>query len=96
MHATSAPPSSAEVATEVTGLFAGLGILTMALFPFALPGLLLALPLALLVAPLALIAVPVLLLVGILVLPLRLARVVLRSRSRRAFPTPAPGTPSLR
>jgi hypothetical protein len=83
MHTPHTAPSSAEVATEVNGLLVGLGILTMTLFPFALPGLLLALPLALLVAPLALVAVAVLLVAGILVLPLRVARVVLRSRSRR-------------
>jgi type IV secretory pathway TrbD component len=45
-------PSSAEVATELNGLLAGLGILTMSLFPIALPGLLL-----FVVAPLALVAV---------------------------------------
>jgi hypothetical protein len=55
----------------------------MALFPIALPGLLLALLLALPVAPLALVAVVGYLLARILVLPLRLARSVLRSRSRR-------------
>jgi len=56
----------------------GLGILTMALFPFALPGLLL-----FVVAPLALVAVVGLLLAIPLVLPLGLARIVMRGRSRR-------------
>ena len=56
----------------------GLGILTMALFPFALPGLLL-----FVVAPLALVAVIGLLLAIPLVLPLGLARIVMRGRSRR-------------
>ncbi len=32
-----ATPSSADVAMEVSSLLVGLGILTMALFPFALP-----------------------------------------------------------
>jgi hypothetical protein len=57
----------------------GLGILTMALFPFALPGLLL-----FVVAPLALVAVVGLLLAIPLVLPLGLARIVMRSRSAAA------------
>lgn len=78
MHAPHEAPSSAGLATEVGDLSTGLGILTMTLFPFALPGLLLALalalPLALLAAPLALGAVAVWLLARLLVLPLRLAR----------------------
>jgi hypothetical protein len=55
----------------------GLGILTMALFPFALPGLLLV------VAPLAVLAVAGLLLALPLVLPLWVVRIAIRSRSRR-------------
>jgi hypothetical protein len=56
----------------------GFGILTMALFPLALPGLLLVVaPLLLVVAIGALLALP-------LVLPLWLVRSVVRSRSRSA------------
>jgi hypothetical protein len=59
-------------------LLAGLGILTVALFPLALPGLLIFVvaPLILLLAVGALLALP-------LVLPLGLVRTVLRLRSRR-------------
>jgi hypothetical protein len=59
-------------------VLAGLGILTMALFPIALPGLLL-----FVVAPLALVAVVGLLVAIPFVLPMWLARIVIRSRSRR-------------
>jgi hypothetical protein len=58
-------------------MLVGLGILTMVLFPFALPGLLL------FVAPLALVAVVGLLVAIPFVLPLWVARIVMRSRSRR-------------
>jgi hypothetical protein len=78
MHAPRPTPSSAEVATEAGGLLAGLGILTMALFPIALPGLL-----VFVVAPLALVAVAGLLLAIPLVLPLWLGRILVRSRPRR-------------
>jgi hypothetical protein len=52
----------------------------LALFPLALPAL------ALVVAPLALVAVVGLLVASILVLPLWLARIVVRSRSHRTIP----------
>jgi hypothetical protein len=78
MHATSQTPSSAEVATEVSGLLAGLGILTMALFPVALPGLLL-----FVVAPLGLVAIAGVLVAIPLILPLWLARLVVRGWSAR-------------
>jgi hypothetical protein len=71
------PPSSSDVATEVANLSAGLGILTIPLFPFALPALLLV------VVPLALLAMVGVLLAVPFVLPLWLARVVLRRRSHR-------------
>jgi uncharacterized membrane protein YedE/YeeE len=71
-------PSSAELATEGNGLLAGLGILTVALFPIALPGLLL-----FVVAPLLLVAM-----VGLVLLPLWLARTLVRSRSRRRCRAP--------
>jgi hypothetical protein len=74
----------AEVVGEVGSLAAVLGVLTMALFPLALPGLLLA------IAPLAL--VPVVGLLAILfVLPVWLARVVLRGRPRRRSSVPTAG-----
>jgi hypothetical protein len=83
MHETRQSSSSDDVAMEVASLSTGLGVVTMALFPFALPGLLLALPLVLLAAPIALAAGVVLLLAGILVLPFRLARSAVRRRSGR-------------
>jgi hypothetical protein len=71
-------PSPADVGAEVAGLSAGLGIITMALFPFALPGLLL-----FVVLPLLLLAAPLLVLAAVLVPLLLLARVVTRAVSRR-------------
>jgi hypothetical protein len=63
MNAPSPQYSPAEIAEEVGGLLVGLGVLTMALMPFALPGLLLALVFVLPVAPLVLGAAAVMLLV---------------------------------
>ena len=90
MQAPHAAPSSTDVATEVNRLLVGLGILTMALFPFALPGLLLALLLVLPTVPLALAAVAVWLLARILALSLRLARSLV---GRRPVPRPAAESP---
>lgn len=85
MPAPRAAPSSADVATEANTLLTGLGILTVQIFPIALPLL------VLVVAPLALVAVVGLLLAGILVLPLWLARIVLRSWSGRRSRAGSPG-----
>jgi membrane protein implicated in regulation of membrane protease activity len=79
MPAPRATPSSADVAMEVSSLSAGLGIITTALFPFALPALVL-------VAPLALVPVAGLLVAAPVLLPLWLARRVRRGRSRRRRP----------
>jgi hypothetical protein len=57
MDARSNRTSPAELASEASSLLAGLGILSVALFPFALPGLVLALVLAL---PLIVLAPPAL------------------------------------
>ncbi len=89
MHAPRAAPSSADVAIEVADLLAGLGILTIALFPFALPGLLLV------VVPLALLAIAGALLAAPLMLALWLAHTVLRRRSRRRS-AHAPATNGIR
>jgi hypothetical protein len=62
MHPRKDAYSSTEIATEVGGHLVGLGIVTMALAPFALPGLLLGVLLLLPLAPLALVLVPLLLL----------------------------------
>ena len=70
-------PSSAEVATKVNDVSVGLGILTFALFPFALPGI------VLVVAPLVLVVVVGLLVAIPVVLPLWLARSLVRRWSRR-------------
>jgi hypothetical protein len=77
MHPPRPAPSPADVGAEVMSLSAVLGVVTLAIAPFALPGLLLAL---VLVAPLALLAVPALLLAGLVALPLRLIRIVRRGR----------------
>jgi hypothetical protein len=86
MNAPRAGPSPTDVAAETSGLLAGLGILTMALFPIALPGLLL-----FVIAPLTLVAVAGLLLAIPLVLPLWLARTLVRSRARRRHAAGSPG-----
>jgi hypothetical protein len=57
MDARSNRTSPAELASEASSLLAGLGILSVALFPFAVPGLVLAL---LLVLPLIVLAPPAL------------------------------------
>jgi hypothetical protein len=82
MNAPRAAASSADVGMEATTLFAGLGILTLQLFPLALPCLLLVF------GPLAVLAVAGLLLAIPFALPLWLARVVLRSRRRRTAGPP--------
>jgi hypothetical protein len=71
-------PSSADLATEGNALFSGLGIITFALFPVALPGLLL-----FVIAPLALVAVVGLLLAIPVVVPLWLVRTVRRGSALR-------------
>jgi hypothetical protein len=71
------PP--ADVASEVGSLSAGLGIITMTLFPFALPGLVL-------LAPVALIPLAGLLLAAPVLLPLWLVRRLRRALSRRHVP----------
>ena len=58
MKTLTSKTSSAELATEASGLLVGLGILSLALFPLAVPGLLLGLVFAL---PLVVPAIPVLL-----------------------------------
>ena len=80
MNAQHAAPSSAEVVTEANSLLAGLGILTIQLFPLALPLL------VLVIAPLALVAAAGALLAAPFVLPVWLARKVLRSRSGHRMP----------
>jgi Flp pilus assembly protein TadB len=71
-------PTPADAAAEVASLSAGLGIITMALFPFALPGILL-----FVVLPLILLAAPLVVLGAVLVPLVLLARVVMRAVSRR-------------
>jgi hypothetical protein len=74
----STPTTSAtDVATELGGLSAGLGILSFSLFPLAVPGLLFV------IAPLAVLAVAGALLALPIVLPLWLARSALRRLSAR-------------
>jgi hypothetical protein len=76
-------PSPADLAAEANGLTAGLGILTMTFFPFALPALLLALPLILPLIPLLLLAGIGYLLFRLVALPVRLARTVVQRRTER-------------
>jgi hypothetical protein len=84
MHARHEAPSAPDLATEASGLAFGLGTITMTLFPFALPGLLLALPLVLPLVPLLLAGGAVYLLARAILLPMRLARRAWRARSARS------------
>jgi Flp pilus assembly protein TadB len=77
MNASSQAPSLSEVADQAGMLGAGLGILTIPLFPFALPAL------VLVVGPLLPLAVAGALLAGVFALPLWLVRKVLRMRVHR-------------
>lgn len=76
MDARSNRTSPAELASEASSLLAGLGILSVALFPFAVPGLVLALVLAL---PLIALAPPALV---IWLLVRGVARLLGRARPR--------------
>lgn len=79
-------PSSAEVVTKVNDVLVGLGILTFTLFPFALAGI------VLVVAPLVLVVVVGLLVAIPVVLPLWLARSLIRRWFRRRGAARAPVT----
>lgn len=87
MQVQDAGHSATDVAMEANAFLWGLGTVTFAIFPLALPGLLL-----FVVAPLALVAVAGALLTIPLVLPVWLARALLRGRYRRRRPAvPARG-----
>jgi NADH:ubiquinone oxidoreductase subunit H len=79
-------PSAADIAGHVGALSAGLGILTVPLFPFAIPLIVLT------IAPLAVLAVAGLLLALPILLPLWLARRVLAALRRRSQPVPVGAT----
>jgi hypothetical protein len=70
-----------EIADAAGAIGAGLGVLTVQLFPFAMPAL------ALVIAPLALLALPLLLLAVPLLLPLLLIRALRRRRGAQPSPT---------
>ena len=78
MDAPPATPTATDVAGELSAWMVGLGILTMMLFPFAIPLL------VLVIAPIALIALAGLLLAAPFILAFWLVRSLLRTRSRRA------------
>jgi hypothetical protein len=80
MTAQHTPPTAAEYVDEASRWNVGAGILTMALAPFALPGIVLILVLAL---PFLAVGLVGALLAGLVLLPLRLGR-ALRARRRRA------------
>lgn len=85
MHATRTSSSSTDVTGELSAWMAGLGIITLALFPFAVPLL------VLVIAPVALITVAGVLLAVPVILPVWLARVLKRTHSRRRG-TASPGS----
>ena len=88
MDAPYATPPPAAVVAEVSNLSAGLGILSFALFPLAMP-----LVLVFVVAPLLILAVPLVLLGAIVALPFLAVRAGVRRfsapkrRSRRGSPS---------
>jgi hypothetical protein len=82
MDDRSQAPSPADLAGEAGALTAGLGILTIQLFPFAMPLI------VLIIGPLAVLALAGLLLALPILLPLWLARRVL-SALRQKAPVPA-------
>ncbi len=86
MHTPRAKPSSADVAMEVTSLLAGLGIVTIPLFPFALPGLLLV------VGPLVPVALAAVLLAMPVVVPVWLVRTLRTRRSHGSSARRLPGS----
>jgi hypothetical protein len=73
--------SSTDVSAEATTLAAGFGIITFALFPLAVPGLL-----VFVIAPLLPFAVIALALAAPILLAVGLGRVVRRARSPRRSP----------
>jgi Flp pilus assembly protein TadB len=83
MSTESTTPSTAEIVDEVSKWTVGLGIVTFALFPLALPILILTVVAAL---PLLVPVLAVGVLVAVVVLPIRLVR-SLRRRAARARPT---------
>ncbi len=93
MDAPRAQLSTSEVALEAGSWMVGLGVISMALFPFALPALVLALVLVLPALPLALVALVIWLLARIILLPLR--RLRSRSSSRRAAASQVDEAPAL-
>jgi hypothetical protein len=80
MTANHTPPTTAEYVDEASRWNVGAGILTMALAPFALPGIVLILILAL---PFLVVGLAGALLAGLVLLPLRLGG-ALRARRRHA------------
>jgi hypothetical protein len=84
MDTRSESPSAADLAVEAGGLIQGLGTLTIALFPFAIPLL------VLVIGPLAVLGLAGLVLALPIVLPLWLGRLALRALRRRRGARPAP------
>ena len=81
MQTTRETPSPSDVTSEAVNVLAGLGILTIQVMPFALPGLILLLPLVL-----------PLLVIGLLILPFwlvsRAVRAIARREPRKSEPAP--------
>lgn len=84
-----APPSGADLAMEAATWAAGGGILTMALFPFALPLILLT---AAALIPLLLLGLVVGVVAAVAAAPVLLARRLLRARRGRLTPDPGAHT----
>jgi hypothetical protein len=91
MRAPSSTATPGDAAMEVANVSAALGVLTIPLFPFALPALaFIAIPLLPLVVVGLLVGLVIALLAGILGLPVLLVRRALaRGRTRRTAPTVA-------
>jgi membrane protein implicated in regulation of membrane protease activity len=82
MDQNSSTPSAADLAGEAGALSAGLGILTIQFFPFALPLI------VLVIGPLAVLAVAGLVLALPILVPIWLARRALTALRRRPRPRP--------
>ena len=85
MDASPTAPTPTDVASELGAWGVGLGILTMMLFPFAIPLL------VLVIAPIALIALAGLLVAAPFILAFWLVRMLVRTRSHGRATTQVPG-----
>jgi hypothetical protein len=92
MPATHETPSGADLATELVTWVTGLGIVTMAIFPFLIPGLIV---LAIFALPLLVVPLVGALVAAVIAVPWLGVRALRRrvGRNRRRAPAPEPAAP---